>query len=166
MLARMSSIRTRSAAISLPVRSGWPGVHRSSSDPGPNLHPDTGQSYKVRKVPVGPEGRPASPCGLPLNEALKRARAHGGGLGIMLRAGDGLFCLDIDLHASALTPDSEAIHQLVRRLGGWAHLSPSGHGIHIVGRAQLTEDHPRRLTLPELGLPSCTAAASSSRSRP
>ncbi|WP_156039334.1 hypothetical protein [Deinococcus marmoris] len=115
------------------------------------LDPDSGRPYRVRKVPIGVNGEPARPVGLPLETARQLALQHGGGLGILLRPGDGWFCLDLDLHSSALTPDCELVQQLIRQLGGWAHLSPSGHGVHIMGRAQLPAGHPTRLTLPDLG---------------
>ncbi len=69
-----------------------------------------------------------------------KASQHGDGIGFVLN-GDGIVCIDLDhcLTDGRLTPVAQMI--LDATPGAYAEISPSGHGLHIWGRANLDKGY-------------------------
>mgnify|MGYP001945797877 CR=1 FL=1 len=89
-----------------------------------------------RKVPITPDGRPASSTD-PRTWSTYREAARsksGDGLGYVL--GAGIACLDLDNCLDERgRPDARARAILARVPGAYVEVSPSGRGLHVWGRA-------------------------------
>ena len=103
-----------------------------------------------QKVPFDPKtGRSASPTDLTtwgtFSEALERLKAGGyDGLGFVFCSADPFSGIDLDKcrnpETGELTPEASAI---VHHLEGYAEVSPSGTGVHIIVRGKLPESKRR-----------------------
>jgi primase-polymerase (primpol)-like protein len=96
--------------------------------------------WNRRKIPLTVTGETASST----NEATwstypqTRKAAVGWGMGFVLN-GDGIVCLDLDNCLSEGVP-SDVARELIDLAGGtYVEVSPSGRGLHIWGRAALSQ---------------------------
>ncbi|UQN06525.1 hypothetical protein [Deinococcus sp. QL22] len=120
----------------------------------------------IGKVPSLPRRGQLSPVdcrqvGLSWPEALDLAGQHrAGGIGVVLRAGDGLSVLDLD------GPLDQKRQALLDGLPGYAEVSPSGSGIHLWLSGSLPASRRRPgLELLTLGFVTATARPLRGRSR-
>lgn len=99
--------------------------------------------------------------GLPWPESLRLAQEHrAGGVGVVLGPGDALTVLDVD---GPLDPARQAV---LRRLPGYAEVSPSGTGVHLWLAGGLPSSRRRRgAELLACGFVTVTAAPLPGRGR-
>lgn len=101
---------------------------------------------KRTKVPQKPSGQKASSTDpqswVSFEEALSALKNDFQGLGFVL--GDGWVGLDFDQCLTSEVPSE--VWELVNALDGYAEISPSGRGVHIICRGKLPKG-PRRFTV-------------------
>ena len=93
------------------------------------------------KVPVQPGGAPAKPNDRDTWSSFEEVAAAAptrGGVGYVFAVDDGLVGVDLD---DVLDPETGELHEvaagIVKRLGSYTEVSPSGCGLHIIVRAEL-----------------------------
>jgi putative DNA primase/helicase len=99
---------------------------------------------RIAKIPVSPWSGKAAACDKPETwstfryacTALKRLRADG--LGFVFTATDPFCGIDLDKCRGKDGLIEENSLQLIREMGSYAEISPSGNGVHIIIKAKLS----------------------------
>lgn len=94
---------------------------------------------RIQKVPITPTGSPASVRESNTWSSFQRCaqafvRGLGEGLGFVFTESDPYVGIDLDDCLPSPTP---GVERLIRELGSYSEISPSGRGVHIIARGSL-----------------------------
>jgi putative DNA primase/helicase len=108
---------------------------------------------KPDKVPFQPQNGQMSDCGDPSKWATWREAVEGvrrwNMTGISFALGGGWVGVDVDhsVENGVLSPLAQSV---VQQLGGYAEISPSGTGVHVIVRGEMPGEHGRKTKFVEM----------------